>query len=131
MTPEIAALLTATYPDLVTVPVADPAERHLPDTFIKYPLFWWIHESYEYKGISPCNEAEAEKVCALAKYLLLHGIEERRITIIAGYQGQVNTFSTRTRTDFNLSYFVMCSGIILHLANFYKSLLIYSNPLSR
>ena len=89
MTPEIADLLKGTYPDMKTHPHLDLDERRLPETYIKYPIFWWNHESYEYKGISPCNEPEAEKVCALAKYLLLHGIEEKQLTIIAGYQGQV------------------------------------------
>ena len=78
-------LIQDIYPDLRTVTVP----RSTPATHIKHPVYWWNHHSYEYRDISPRNELEVPKICALAKYLLLHLSDPTRITILAGYQGQI------------------------------------------
>ena len=85
MIPEIAALLKDIYPTLVTLPV----ERDIPQTHLAHPVYWWEHDAEETRGVSPWNQLEVEKVCALARFLLMH-VEPARITVLAGYQGQVS-----------------------------------------
>ena len=89
MIPAVADLVSDIYSDLVTVcPPDSSLTPPLPHCFL-HPVFWWNHHSYEYKDLSPRNELEVEKICALAKFLLLHHLDETRITILTGYQGQV------------------------------------------
>eukprot|EP00727_Mastigamoeba_balamuthi_P008643 m51a1_g4400 hypothetical protein (1674) ;mRNA; f:391768-411511 len=60
--------------------------------WLQHPLFWWDHtspESHEISGRSVANAFEADRTCALVKFMLRQGFPPQRVTVLVPYAGQM------------------------------------------
>ena len=86
MRPEFSELLRDIYPDLednLTL-----VSENKPLKCIQKSMFFWNHEDPEKKDRTYTNIKEAERVVALAIYLLSNGCTPSEITVLAAYLGQ-------------------------------------------
>eukprot|EP00727_Mastigamoeba_balamuthi_P012728 m51a1_g8078 hypothetical protein (1538) ;mRNA; r:198743-203467 len=73
--------------------------------WLQHPLFWWDHtspESHEISGRSVANAFEADRTCALVKFMLRQGYPPQRITVLVPYAGQMLLLRDRFRSRADL-----------------------------
>ena len=83
---EFAELLLDIYPKLKTN--HERVKNNHPAPCLVKSSFFWHHDFPESKERSVTNKEEGDRAVMLALFLMQQGIEPRRITILAMYQGQ-------------------------------------------
>lgn len=89
MHPDISQLIRPIYPDLLDAPSVVTAPATLG---VSRRIAFWDHEEPESKDSnlnSYCNQGEAARVVALARFLCQQGYGKHAITILSPYVGQL------------------------------------------
>jgi hypothetical protein len=132
MRTSIASLTRPDYADLVQIRdhssttiqcIGDVIKRSCPDKIQKtltstaffgqhglaHEIFFWnIPDNFESRpivGLSACNQAEAEAVAALTKWLLFCGCPPASISIITPYKGQKAAITNTLRENGSIQPF--------------------------
>jgi superfamily I DNA and/or RNA helicase len=90
MLPELSIYLKRRYPLLAdnTDVVLKKLKGRRP-MCLERNVFWWDTNFQEESARSYSNDEEAARVVAIAVFLIVQGIDPKRITILAPYNGQV------------------------------------------
>lgn len=93
MRPEFAMFLLDIYPAFQTNTELVTNVTRPPPSCVAQSVFFWDHsgegEDAETVGRSPSNLGEANRVVALALYLITQGYRPAQITLLGAYSGQV------------------------------------------
>jgi hypothetical protein len=87
MHPSLSRYMRDIYPHLEDN-LSRVASIETPRCFTK-SLLWWDHQSPEKAGRSHANVEECKRLVGLTLFLVAQGIPAEKITLLAGYQGQV------------------------------------------
>lgn len=98
MRPEFVPMLQhcSMYPDLRSN--LDRVERHKAPGCVAHSVFWWNHGDEESPGRTTSNQAEADRVVALALLFVQQGYQPSQITVLAAYQGQRHLIRDKLRS---------------------------------
>ncbi len=99
MRPEFSELLRDIYPNLEdNLPLVSKNE---PLKCIEKSMFFWNHEDPEKRDRTYTNIKEAERIVALAIYLLNNGCSPSEITVLAAYLGQTKLLRKMLKQEKN------------------------------